>query len=93
MLKNIYLYSTYSSFLVTNVCNEGNTLCSPGTSLLVSTDRPPFPTVDKIGNKFIFAEFNFDIQVLYERWDDRMFRTEYFIVSEVPILRCILSGM
>jgi len=27
--KNICLYSTYSSFLVMNVCNQGKTLCSP----------------------------------------------------------------
>ena len=27
--KEICLYSTYSSFLVTNVCNQGKTLCSP----------------------------------------------------------------
>ena len=33
-LKNIYLYSTYSSFLVINVCNKGETLCSHCISYL-----------------------------------------------------------
>ena len=27
--KKIFLYSTYSSFLVIKVCNQGKTLCSP----------------------------------------------------------------
>jgi len=27
--KKLYLYFTYSSFLVINVCNQGKTLCSP----------------------------------------------------------------
>jgi len=29
--KKKCLYSTYSGFLVINVCNQGNTLCSPCT--------------------------------------------------------------
>ena len=31
--KKKSLYSTYSSFVVINVCNQGKTLCSPCTSL------------------------------------------------------------
>ena len=32
--ENIYQYSTYSSFLVINVCNQGKTLCSPCRSCI-----------------------------------------------------------
>ena len=35
MVKNICLFSTYSSFLVINVCIQGNTLYSPCTSVTV----------------------------------------------------------
>ena len=35
ILKKKSLYSTYSSFLVISVCNQGETLCSPCISLWV----------------------------------------------------------
>ena len=40
--KNICLYSTYSNFLLINVCNQGKTLCSPCIYIFTHTVKPGY---------------------------------------------------